>query len=156
MESFLRDLRHAARALLKRPLFTAVASTSLAVGLGANTTIFGAVEALLLRPRPGIPNYDRVVELGRGNRGSGFDTFSYPDFLDIREQVPALADVAAYRMAAASLSRDGSGERVSGMLVTPSYFQVLGSTSTPWRWSPIASGWTGWEPTPTSWARRSA
>ncbi|HZD05712.1 MAG TPA: hypothetical protein VE173_12370, partial [Longimicrobiales bacterium] len=97
MDHLRRDLRYAVRALSRRPLFAIVAGLSLAIGIGATTALFSVVNVLILRPLPGVPGYERAVELGRGSRGHGFDTFSWPDFLDIRSQVGALQEVAAHR-----------------------------------------------------------
>lgn len=126
MDALLQDLRFALRTLLKQPGFVAIAALSLAIGIGANTAIFSAVNSLLLEPLPGIDRPDRIVELGRTREGRGFDTFSYPDFLDLREQAGPLEGLAGVRMESMSLSRDGAGERVFGVLVSASYFRVLG------------------------------
>lgn len=105
----------------------AVAALSLAIGIGANTAIFSAVNSLLLEPLPGIDRPDRIVELGRTREGRGFDTFSYPDFLDLREQAGPLEEIAGVRMESMSLSRGEAGERVFGVLASASYFRVLGA-----------------------------
>lgn len=126
MDSLVQDLRYAVRALRKRPLFTLVAAVSLAAGIGGITTIFSVVNVLLIRPPSGIPDADVVVEVGRTRDGQGFDTFSYPDFRDIREHVAPLSEVSAWDMREFSLSRAEGGERVLGMLVSANYFDVLG------------------------------
>ncbi len=126
MERLWFDLRHAVRQVRRRPIFALVAALSLAIGVGANTAIFDAVSAMLLRPVPGVREPDRVVELGRTTQGHGFDTFAYPDYADIRAQVPALASTAAYTFEVFSLCRDGEGERITGMQVEPAYFDVMG------------------------------
>lgn len=124
---WMSDARQAVRQLAKRPLFVGVAAGSLAIGIGANTAVFSVANAVLLRPLPGIAEPDRVVELGRTNRGSGFDTFSWPDFQDIRTEIPALDAAAAYTFELFSLSEEGEGLRAVGFHVTPSYFEVLGA-----------------------------
>lgn len=126
MGGWYRDVRYAVRALRAQPLFTLVAAGSLAIGIGANTAVFSVANALLLRPLPGIGNYERVVELGRSRDGSGFDSFAYPDFVDIREQVPALELAVPYTLELLSVSRDAEGFRVSGMHVGARYFELLG------------------------------
>ena len=126
MGRWLRDVRYAVRSLRREPVFALVAAGSLAVGIGANTAVFSVADAVLLRPLPGIPTYDRVVELGRSHRGEGFDTFAYPDFLDLRESVPALEEAAAFSLEILSVARDGAGIRANGQLVSPAYFRVLG------------------------------
>lgn len=128
MGTLVRDIRLAFRKLRKEPLFLLVAAGSLAIGIGANTAVFSAANELLVRPLPGIPNYERVVELGRTDRGSGFDTFSYPDFLDIREEIPSLAAAAAFTIEIMSVSREAEGVRAAGFHVSPAYFEILGAT----------------------------
>lgn len=122
-----QDVRYASRQLVRQPLFTLVAAGSLAIGIGANTAVFSVGNALLFRPLPGITNYARVVDLGRTSSGRGFDTFSYPDFVDIRAEVPALADAAGYQFSNVSVSRGGEGIRALGFHVSASYFTLLGA-----------------------------
>lgn len=126
MDTLISDVRHALRQVRRRPVFALVAAVSLAIGVGANTAIFSAVSALLLRPVPGVSQPDRVVEIGRSVGGRGFDTFSYPDFEDLRDDVSAFTFAAAYAFDEFSMSRGGEGERVTGMDVSPAYFDVMG------------------------------
>ncbi len=126
MNDLLREVRRALRSLERRPLFTAVAVASLAIGLGATTTIAGVVEALLLRPPAGVAEPERVVEVGRTDEGHGFDTLSYPELVDLRERVPALDRVAGWSLAPMSFSSGGPGERVDALAVSAEYFEVLG------------------------------
>ncbi len=126
MDAFATDLRNALRQIRRRPLFALVAALSLAIGVGANTAIFNAVSAVLLRPVAGVRQPDRVVEIGRTSQGRGFDTFAYPDYQDLREGVSAFQAMAAYTYEVWSLSRGGEGERITGMDVEPAYFDVMG------------------------------
>ena len=71
MEGLLKDLRYGIRGLLKRPGFTAIAVLTLALGIGANTTIFSTVDALILHPFS-FPNQDRLVVVWEQNRAVGF------------------------------------------------------------------------------------
>jgi predicted permease len=125
-DPLLQDLRFAFRSLRKRPLFFLIPVLSLSIGIGANTAIFTAVKRFILSPPEGIPNASRMVELGRGREGQGFDSFSYPDFLDLREEASPLEELAGYEMRMLTLSRGEAGERVFGMLVSANYFEVLG------------------------------
>lgn len=126
LDTWLQDLRYALRQTIRRPIFTIVAALSIALGVGANTAIFNAVNVLLLRPVPGIVGLDRVVEVGRTTDGRGFDTFAYPDYEDWKASVDAFEAVAAFRNGEFSFSASGEGERIAGMHVSPAYFDVLG------------------------------
>ena len=77
MDQWRQDVRYAVRALWKRPAFTAVAVVTLAVGIGANATIFSVANGLLLKPVPGLGNTERLVEVTRIVDGRFFDT-AYP------------------------------------------------------------------------------
>ena len=127
MGGWIRDARYALRTIRKQPLFTLVAAGSLAIGIGANTAVFSVANAVLLQPLPGIANYDRVVELGRTTQGRGFDTFAFPDFRDIGDQVPGLESAVAYLFETLSVSMDAEGTRANGLLVSAGYFDLLGA-----------------------------
>ncbi len=128
MGRWIDDGRYALRQMLAQPLFVLVAAGSLAIGIGANTAVFSVANAALVRPLPGIVEHERVVEMGRTRRGDGFDTFAWPDLVDIEHEVPALDHVAAYSFAFFSVSDEGEGVRAVGFHVTPSYFDVMGTT----------------------------
>jgi putative ABC transport system permease protein len=129
LDSWLRDARYALRLLSKSPLFTATAALSLAIGIGANTAIFSIASALLLRPLPGIADAGRLVDIGRSDDGRGFDSHSYPNYLDIRQRTTTLEGVFAYRIEPEpmSLTEGGDAERIYGSVVSANYFEVLGT-----------------------------
>jgi predicted permease len=127
LDSLSQDLRLAFRSLRKRPLYLTLTVLSLAIGIGANTAIFSAVNHLLLRGMDGIPNASRMVEIGAGRTGDS--SLSYPDFLAIREQGSPLEEAAGFDMRILTLSRGEAGDRVFGMLVSANYFDVLGITA---------------------------
>ena len=129
VESLVQDVRFAVRLLRKSPLFTITAALSLAIGIGANTTIFSIANALLMRPLPGLAEPERLVDLGRTTRGQGFDTVSYPYYLEVRRRSTTLDGVFAYRLEPTAMSLGGSAEpeRVYGTLVSGSYFPTLGT-----------------------------
>ena len=120
------DFRLAARMLFRTPGFTTVAALSLALAIGANTTIFSIVNTLILRPLPALSRPDELVLLGRTQEGSGFDTFSYPDYLDYRDQSRTLTGVGATYSAPVHLSTGGESDRLRAGVVTGNYFRVLG------------------------------
>jgi predicted permease len=125
----LDDVRFAVRLLRKSPLFTLTAALSLAIGIGANTTIFSVASALLLRPLPGLGQPDRLVDLGRTTSGQGFDTVSHPYYRSVREQATTLSGVYAYRLEPMPMSLGGrdAADRVYGTVVSANYFDVLGT-----------------------------
>ena len=128
MRTLLKDLRFGARMLWKRPGFTAVAVLTLALGIGANTSIFSAVNAILLRPLPGVSEPGQlalVYPTDVGGRLSG--TFSYPDFREYRAQSKSFEGLLAYAGVGLTLRSGGErGEHVAAQLVSGNYFSTLG------------------------------
>jgi predicted permease len=128
MDSLLQDLRFAFRLLRRNPLFTLTAALSLAIGIGANTTIFSLANALLFQPPSGVVDAGRIVDIGRSQQGQGFDNNSYANFLDVRARSRVFTDVYAFRMDPQPMSlgnRDGA-ERIFGGMVSNNYFDTLG------------------------------
>lgn len=129
LETWLQDAGYAVRLLKQRPVFAATAALSLGIGIGANTTIFSIASALLLRPLPGLAEPGRLVDIGRTQGGSGFDSTSYPNYLDLRSRTTTLEGVFAHRIEPEPMSLTGNGEaeRVYGSVVSANYFSVLGT-----------------------------
>ena len=128
METILKDIRYGIRGLLRRPGFTLVAVITLALGIGANTTIFSVVNGLLLRPPAAVTRPDRLVDMHATEpRGSSFHSFSYPDYLDYRDRNKVFAGLVAYTAMPLSLNAGAQPERIFGMLVSGNYFDVLGA-----------------------------
>jgi predicted permease len=129
LDNLFQDIRFGLRLLRKSPLFTATAALSLAIGIGANTTIFSIVNALLFRPLPGLAAPERLVDLGRTDRGEGFDTVSYPYYRAVRERATTLEGVYALDLEPVPISLGGraEAEHVYGTLVSGNYFSVLGT-----------------------------
>lgn len=128
-DTWLQDARFAVRLLWKSPLFTATAALSLAIGIGANATIFSVGSALLLRPMPGISGTDRLVDVGRTRGDDEFDTVSYPNYKDLRDRSTSFTGLYAYLIEPSPVSLGGHGEaeRIYGSMVTANYFDVLGT-----------------------------
>ncbi|MGI8655949.1 MAG: ABC transporter permease [Pyrinomonadaceae bacterium] len=125
MKSFWQDLRYAARMLLKSPAFTAIAVLSLALGIGANTSIFSFVNAVLLRPLP-VVEPERLVSVFSSRRANPYDVSSYPDYVDYRDKNEVFSGITAFSFAAVSLNSDDQTEAIPGLIVTGNYFDVLG------------------------------
>jgi putative ABC transport system permease protein len=131
MGTLWQDLRYGARMLLKKPGFTLIAVLTLALGIGANTAIFSLIDALLLRPLPGVEDPERLVMVYTSDFSSGrYSSSSYPDYKDFRDQNHILSGLAAFTNSAMHLSTGGESERVRGGLVTGNYFSVLGVKAT--------------------------
>jgi hypothetical protein len=127
MESLFSDFRYAVRNLIKRPGFTAIAVVTLAVGIGANSAIFSAINALLLKPLP-IPNQDRVVAIWDKNpsRGVKHDEVTFPNYFDWRAQNRSFDHLALERWWSTNLTGGDTPERIQGFLVTTNFFDVVG------------------------------
>jgi putative ABC transport system permease protein len=125
MEALLQDLRLAVRQLTKSPAFTAVAVLTLAVGIGANTAIFSAVNAVLLRPLP-YPHSDRLAEVTTSAAEGIQFGVSYPDLLELRGLTRDFTGVAAYSTQRYNLTGAGDPREVQAAFVTADLFDVLG------------------------------
>src|SRR5215216_4322840 len=124
MQTLFKDIRYAVRGLVKRPGFVAIAVTTLALGIGANTAIFSLVNTVLLRGLPVDRPYEIVSVAVRGKDDS-MSAFSYPNYKDFRDHNDALSGLLVYRFVPLSLSRSGVNERVWGYEVSGNYFDVL-------------------------------
>jgi putative ABC transport system permease protein len=128
-DTFLQDVRYAGRLLRRNPLFTLTAALSLAIGIGATTTIFTVTNGLLLRSAVGVTDPDRLVDIVRLETGDyGIEPISYPDLLEIRKRATTVDGVYAYQLELeqVSLRVTDSAERIFAGLVTANYFQTLG------------------------------
>jgi predicted permease len=127
LHSVISDCRYGIRQLHKNPGFTVVATLTLALGVGANTTIFSMVNALVLRPLP-VPDPQQIVVLAfqQGNGGVGHQ-FSVPEYRDIASQTSdAFSGVFGYWFGIDGLSINGRADRILTNYVTGSFFSTLG------------------------------
>src|ERR1043165_9187126 len=127
MESLLSDVRYAVRNLLRRPGFTIVAVITLALGIGANTAIFSAINALLLKPLQ-FPELDRVVAIWEKQPSAGVlhNEVSMANYLDWQAQNKSFQQLAVYRWWNANLTGGDSPERAQGFLVSANFLDALG------------------------------
>jgi putative ABC transport system permease protein len=119
------DLRYAVRGLRSSPGFTAVALLTLAMGIGASTTIFSVANTVLLRPFP-YREPDRIVRLYETNPSTETFGISEPNYLDWRQRVRGMSQLAAFTGRNASLLGDGDPVELAALVATPSLFPLLG------------------------------
>ena len=127
LENLAQDVRYGVRMLARNPGFTTVAVVTLALGIGANTTIFSLADALLLRPFP-VRDPGRLVSLLRQKEDQSdyYSSFSYPDYQTYSEQAHAVSSLAAYDSITVSMMLNGEASRIDGEIVSGNYFSVLG------------------------------
>ena len=123
----LHDITYAVRGLLRRPLFSAVAILTLALGIGANTAIFSVVNAVLLRPLP-YPAPEHLMMVWTYNPRQGFekDVGTYPNFEDWRREGKSFEHLAAYTGGSYTLTGAGEPAQIRGAVATPGFFETLG------------------------------
>ncbi|MBZ5592247.1 MAG: ABC transporter permease [Acidobacteriia bacterium] len=122
MDYLLQDFRLAFRRLRQSPGFAFAAIVTLALGIGANTVTFSAINKLLLRPLP----VERPEELASLNSNRAGANQSYPNYRDLRDRNQSLAGLIGIRVAPVNMSQHGNNAHVWGYEVTGNYFDVLG------------------------------
>jgi putative ABC transport system permease protein len=127
MHSLFSDIRFGIRSLVKHPAFTAIALITLALGIGANSTLFSFVNAILLRPLP-YKDAERLVVLDETAPKQGIKSFdvSYPNFVDWRAQNHVFEDIGIYTESNFSLMVGDTPEQVPGARVSQGMFEILG------------------------------
>jgi predicted permease len=127
METLLQDLKFGVKLLWKEKAFAITVLLTLAVCIGANTTIFSVINTVLLDPLPFYQS-DGLVRVFNSypNAGAERGSNSAPDYFFRRERVEAFEDVAEYQNWGHTVGEPGSTERMSTMRVTPSFFPMLG------------------------------
>jgi len=124
--SLWQDLRYAFRALGNSPWFAAIAIVTLALGIAVNTSIFSMVNGLLLRPLS-VTHPEQLSVLALQQSGDhSVQRFSYPDYLDLRNQSSSFSDIVAYRLTLGGLSANNRGDHCIITRVSGNYFSVLG------------------------------
>jgi predicted permease len=127
MESILRDVRYAVRILKRSPGFTLLAALTVALGIGATTTIFSVVNSVLLKPPPGVRNAGALVRLYRvAEDGSSYHEFSYPNYLEYRAADTGLDELAATAVTSVVMSGAVEPQPLIGLLVSGNFFGMIG------------------------------
>jgi len=123
----MNDLRFALRQLRKSPGFTIAAVIVLALGIGANTAMFSLVNTLFFAP-PAYAKPHEMVQLFSQDKKNpkAFRGFSYPTYLDIREQNTVFSDAMSFNLALIGLGQKGDTRRAFAAIVSSNYFSVLG------------------------------
>jgi predicted permease len=124
-EQLLQDVRFGLRMLRKSPGFTAIAVLTLAVGIGANTTIFSWVRSVLLNPLPGAGDAERVVALETLTSDGNWVPTSYLDFRDLRDNSKLVESMSVAKPVALAVGNDSSVENVWGEVVSGNFFDLL-------------------------------
>ena len=127
MEVFAQDLRYALRSLRRAPAFAALVIGTMAVGIGANATIFSVVDAVFFRPFP-YTAPDRLVQVFESVRDKPqqYGNVSFPNFNDWRAATRRLSGLVAISGGGANLTSNGPAERVSTIATTANLFEVFG------------------------------
>jgi predicted permease len=126
MHTFWQDMKYAMRSLRNSPGFAIIAVATLGLGMAVNTTVFSVINGLLLRSLP-VSHAEQIVVLAMKQPGAeGYQSFSYPDFQDIRSQAAASGEVFGYRTTLVGLIADGKGDHCVLSRVTGNYFSALG------------------------------
>lgn len=126
MQTLLQDVRYALRSLIAKPGFSAVAIAMLALGIGANATIFSWVNAVLLNPLPGTRAPQELVQLTWTFKGEVLNSYSFPDYLDLRRESKLIQGFVGRDDLAVGVVIDRDAERAWSEIVTANYFDVMG------------------------------
>jgi predicted permease len=147
MENLLNDLRYGMRSFLKRPGFLAIAVSTLALGIGATTTMFTVVNSVLLRPLP-FPNPEQIVLFDAINPGAGVihSNMSAPDILDWQQQSQSFEQIAAYITGGVFVSTGDETERLRAAGVSAEFFPLFRTNALHGRWIDASEVKQGAEP----------
>ncbi len=146
MDITVQEIRHAARRLVRTPLFTATAALTLALAIGANASLFTVAYRVVLNPLP-YPESDRLIALDYGfpsrNVASGINSMAWQLYFQLVDQARTLDGVAVYNSVPTTLTGRGEPEQIVSTYATPSLTSVLRVSPAIGRWFTADEGDTG-------------
>src|SRR5205809_2847573 len=107
------------------PVLAIVVVTSLAVGIGVNTAVFSWVQAMILRPLPGVPDTGRMHLVEPRTETGSYPGASWLEYRDLRDRLRSIPDLVAFRMVAFNVGEAARVERTYGLFVSENYFSSL-------------------------------
>src|SRR5262249_12875475 len=119
------EVRHAWRAIRRMPVVAAVIVLSLGIGIGVHAAGFSWIQAVILRPLPGVPDAGGFFAVEPRAETGSFPGASWLEYADLRERLRAFPDLLAFRMTALNVGEPGRSERAYGLLVSGNYFSAL-------------------------------
>lgn len=122
----MNDLRHAWRTIGRMPVLSTVVVVSLAIGIGVNTAVFSWIQAVVLRPLPGVPDGGRYYSVEPRAETGSYPGVSWLEYQDLRERLHSFPDLLAFRMVPFNVGETAQTQRTFGMLVSGNYFSALG------------------------------
>jgi hypothetical protein len=126
LEHCIRDARHATRTILRMPVLSAVVILSFAVGIGVNVVVFSWLQAVVLKPLPGVADA-RAYQFVEPRAETGtFPGASWLEYRDLAERLRSFRELLAFRMVPFNVGEAARTERTYGLLVSGNYFSALG------------------------------
>jgi len=126
LDHFVRDIRHAARSIIRMPVLATVVVVSLAIGIGVNAAIFSWIQGLVFKPLPGVRDAASFLLIEpRSDIGSSVGT-SWLEYRDLRERLTSFREILAYKMVPLTIGASPNTFRAYGQLVSGNYFTALG------------------------------
>ena len=127
MSAFLQDLRFGTRLLFRHRGFTAVAALVLALGIGANTAVFSLINAMVLKPRAGVPDHELAGVYSRDRtQADTYRAFSYPNYADLRQRTDLFASLTGHNYSLVGLTEGETTKRIFADVITANYFDTFG------------------------------
>jgi predicted permease len=129
LESLWQDVRYAVRTLRKNPAFATTAGATLALAIGAQTSIYCLIHTLFLRPPAGVTEAQRLVAISALERGIPVeDTIRYPDYLYYRDHNTTFSELASHFNSGVAVADTERAEELDAQVISANYFSILGIT----------------------------